>query len=127
MYLLDTHAVIWLLADDPRVPERVRSLFLEGTAPMFVSAASIWEMSIKASLGKLQLSRPLRELDAELVDQGIPVLGVESRHAVAVQHLPFHHRDPFDRVLAATAMVDSFALVSSDVVFDRYGVERLWD
>lgn len=127
MYLFDTHALLWAMVDDPRLGDQAKRLFDDGETPIVVSAASIWEIAIKVSLGKLSLSKRLEELvESDLPAQGIPVLGVEARHAIAVQRLPFHHRDPFDRVLAATAQVDRLTMVSRDPVFEHYGVPRIW-
>ncbi|MCB9663251.1 MAG: type II toxin-antitoxin system VapC family toxin [Alphaproteobacteria bacterium] len=127
MYLFDTHALLWALADDARLGPEAREVFLDDRAPVLVSAASIWEMSIKVGLGKLKLGRPLPRIVGQDLDAlGIPVLPVEARHALGVEALPPHHRDPFDRLLAATALVDQLVLVSSDPVFPAYGVRVTW-
>lgn len=127
MYLMDSHAILWALTDDPRFGSKARELFLDDEAPLLVSAASLWELALEISIGKLSLSRDLGDLaDRELAEQGIPVVPIEARHAIAVRGLPFHHRDPFDRLLVATALVDGLTIVSRDPVFDAYGVTRVW-
>jgi len=126
-FLLDTHAFLWAITDDPRLSETGSTVFLDRENQLLLSLASVWEMSIKASLGKLQLARPLRELISEqTVRLGVLLLPIELAHATAVQHLPFHHRDPFDRLLVAQARCEQLTLVSADQVLDRYDVARVW-
>ena len=127
MILLDTHALLWALGDDPRLGPAVRAWFDDDTVPMVVSTASVWEMAIKASIGKLTLGRPLPDVVRRVLPSlGIPTVGIEDRHVLAVEALPWHHRDPFDRVLAATALVEGWTLASADPIFDAYGVRRAW-
>jgi PIN domain nuclease of toxin-antitoxin system len=127
MYLLDTHTVLWALSEPDRLGPEARRIFLDERAPVFLSAASVWEMAIKLSLGKLHLDLPLTQLtEVEIPQQGIPVLPVEARHATAVARLPWHHRDPFDRLLIGTAQVDGLTLVSADPALDAYDVQRVW-
>lgn len=127
MYLLDTHTILWALAYDPRLGEGARSLWLDDTTPLVLSAASVWEMAIKVAIGKLTLARPLAELVARtLPDLGIAVLPINERHTLAVERLPWHHRDPFDRLLVATCLVDSPTHVTRDPVFDAYGIRTRW-
>ena len=94
---------------------------------MLVSVASAWEMSIKQSLGKLQLSLPVERLVADrLPAVGIGLLPIEMAHIGHLERLPLHHRDPFDRMLAAQALAEGLAIVSADEAFDAYGVARVW-
>lgn len=93
----------------------------------FLSVASIWEAAIKVSLGKLDLSISLDVVvDEGAVKNGIALLDVRREHAVAVQHLPFHHRDPFDRLLISQAMTERMDIVSADESLDAYPVHRIW-
>lgn len=126
-YLLDTHTFLWLADDDSRLDANVRVLFSDGDNELFLSAASVWEMAIKASLGKLTLGTPLARLVDGGVTRGIRLLAVTCEHAYEVEHLPFHHRDPFDRLLVAQASHDGMQLVSRDPAFDAYTVTRVWD
>jgi PIN domain nuclease of toxin-antitoxin system len=92
-----------------------------------LSIASVWEMAIKVSLGKLHMADPIEEvIDRGTRDAGIAILGISRAHAIRVASLPWHHRDPFDRMLAAQALEEQVALVARDAVFDGYGVRRLW-
>lgn len=92
-----------------------------------MSAGSLWEIAIKVSLGKLTLAEPFEQIiPRELMRNGFQVLGLNVAHAAAVAALPFHHRDPFDRLLIAQAQVESLQVVSADASFDMYAVRRLW-
>ncbi len=125
-FLVDTHAFLWLAVDDPRLSPRARSLFADPSHEFLLSAASIWEMAIKASIGKLTLSISLDHLVRGGAERGIRTLDVTAAHAFAVQHLPFHHRDPFDRLLVAQASVSGLQLISGDDQLDAYAVNRVW-
>ena len=103
--LLDTHALLWALDDHPRLGRRARELLLEPREEMLVSIASAWEMAIKQSLGKLRLSLPVGRMIAErLGPVGVTLLPISVAHIGRLETLPFHHRDPFDRMLAAQAL-----------------------
>ena len=122
--LLDTHAVLWLLAGDERLSRRARAAIDASQRPLTVSAVSLWEVAIKRSLGKLSapadLSRRLTALGQ------IELLPISPLHAEAVGELPWHHRDPFDRMLVAQARMEKLAIVSSDPAFAQYGVDVIW-
>jgi PIN domain nuclease of toxin-antitoxin system len=124
---LDSHALIWAVDDPLRLgPQAARELAAPAN-DLFLSAATIWEIAIKVSLRKLALSLPfgvwMRQAIAEL---GLAILPITVECADAQIALPSHHRDPFDRLLAAQAQTENVALVSADVVFDQYGVKRFW-
>lgn len=125
--LLDTHALLWFLADDAQLSRRARDLIEDAANEVFVSVASLWEMSIKISLGKLQLSQSFDTfIPEQLALNNIELLGITIAHTADILLLPFHHRDPFDRLLIAQSRVEQMALVSVDSAFDAYGVNRLW-
>lgn len=92
----------------------------------WLSAASVWELAVKSSLGRLILPAPVDEYIAEKVQQGLQVLSVEWTHAAAVERLPFHHRDPFDRLIVAQAQSERIRIVTKDRVFAKYGVQVVW-
>jgi PIN domain nuclease of toxin-antitoxin system len=125
-YLLDTHAFLWLAADDDRLPARSRKLFLDPRSECFLSMASVWELAIKASLKKLTLDTSLQQLIEGGIEQGIRLLAIREDHAYLVQTLPFHHRDPFDRLLVAQAIRENLRLISRDDELDAYPVDRVW-
>jgi PIN domain nuclease of toxin-antitoxin system len=125
--LIDTHAVIWYVDQDHLLSPLAHSAITDSANDIVVSAATIWEVAIKVGLGKLTLSQPYRLwMNQALADLGATVLPITVECADAQAALPAHHRDPFDRLLIAQAMVEGIALVSADSQFDIYGVHRLW-
>jgi PIN domain nuclease of toxin-antitoxin system len=125
--LLDTHTFLWFIEGDARLSARARRLIEDPGNEIYLSAASLWKMGIKASLGKLQLQRPFAMLiPQEIADNQIMLLDITCDHVVAITTLPFHHRDPFDRMLIAQSLVEQIPIVSADAVLDAYSVTRLW-
>jgi PIN domain nuclease of toxin-antitoxin system len=126
-YLLDTHTFIWLAVGDSRLSDEARACVAEPENQLLLSVASIWEMAIKKSQGRLELTVSLSDFVkdqlAALVTQ---LLDIRSEHALLVEGLPFHHRDPFDRLLVAQAIRENLIVVGADRSFDKYGVRRLW-
>jgi PIN domain nuclease of toxin-antitoxin system len=121
--LLDTHAALWWLAGDDRFGETAARQLTDAANQVLLSAAVVWEVSIKRSLGKLDAPA---DFAAVLLSVGTQPLPVTVEHATAVGELPWHHRDPFDRVLVAQATVERAVLVSGDEAFRRYGVPVVW-
>ena len=125
--LLDTHAFLWFIMGSPDLSAAARSLIEDPANGKFVSAASLWEIAIKLSVGKLTLSAPFDVLiPQQLSLNGFELLNIGVEHTAMVATLPFHHRDPFDRLLIAQAAVERMAVVSIDATFDAYSVTRLW-
>lgn len=125
--LLDTHVLLWALEDDVRLSRKARALLLDEGHTLLWSAASTWELAIKASLGRIRFATPLAEyLPHKLEAEGIVSLPITDPHAAAVESLPRHHHDPFDRLLIAQALVEELALLSADKVMKRYDVEVVW-
>jgi PIN domain nuclease of toxin-antitoxin system len=125
--LLDTHALIWFLEGDERLSGRARETIAQDDNEVLVSIVSLWEMSIKHSLGKLELGQPFADLiPKQLEANAFGVLGVELTHVIELGTLPYHHRDPFDRLMIAQARVEGLPVVSDDRAFDAYGVQRVW-
>jgi len=120
-YLADTHILLWALSDDRRLLERHKSVLLS-SAEVYFSAASIWEIAIKRSLGKLQAPQNLAGL---LVRAGFIALDLTPRHTEAVSDLPRHHSDPFDRLLIVQAMFEKMCLMTVDAQFSHYGVDLI--
>ena len=125
--LLDTHSFLWFIAGDLRLSERARRIVADLENEVLVSASSLWEIAIKVSIGKLELAQPYEELVPEQLErQRIGVLGIDLPHLAAVSKLPLHHRDPFDRLIAAQALVEALPIISVDKAFDLYSVQRVW-
>lgn len=125
--LLDTHTLLWFLAGDQRCSRPARAAIEDLDNKVFVSVASLWELAIKLSLRKLELAMPFDQFAAHHFEpDGFGLLPIELDELDWLTTLPLHHRDPFDRLLIAQALVRGMPLLSADAVFDRYGVERLW-
>jgi PIN domain nuclease of toxin-antitoxin system len=124
--LLDTHAFLWFAAGDRRLSRPARRAMEAPDAELHISAASVWEMAIKASLGRLTLSDPIDTYVAEKIQMGYRMVPVTWKEAAAVQQLPFHHRDPFDRIIIAQARAERWSIVTRDRVFREYGVKVIW-
>ncbi|MBA4158850.1 MAG: type II toxin-antitoxin system VapC family toxin [Gemmatimonadetes bacterium] len=125
--LLDTHAFLWFIDDDPRLSPTAAEQIGDPAARVLVSVVSLWEIVIKLGTGKLSLDRSPADLWPEsLAANHFEALPVTAEHVLAVAPLPLHHRDPFDRLLLAQAVAEGLQVVSADTVFDRYPVERIW-
>jgi PIN domain nuclease of toxin-antitoxin system len=125
-YLLDTHTLIWFLRSPQALPPRVRGLIEDETTTLAVSLATPWEMSIKTSIGKLDGEDILADFESIVARARFNVLFPTVAQTIASGRLPWFHRDPFDRLLVAQAMELGWSLLSKDVVFDAYGVRRIW-
>jgi PIN domain nuclease of toxin-antitoxin system len=124
--LLDTHTFLWFIDDSPRLSLKGKML-LEDDNELLLSVGSLWEMAIKASLGKLTVLMPYDAfIPQQLTLNDIEVLPITVEHLAVVSVLTFHHRDPFDRLLVAQSIVEQIPVVSVDPVFDTYSVQRLW-
>ena len=124
--LLDTHVLLWWIDDDPRLSGRSRSLISHADT-VLVSVASVWEIAIKAGLGKLEVRPNLRRyLLRQLARNEFELLPVLFEHAVAIRDLPLHHRDPFDRLLIAQSLTERLVLISHDARMKAYAIEVLW-
>jgi PIN domain nuclease of toxin-antitoxin system len=125
--LLDAHTLLWFVWDDPHLSPTAKALIEDPTNHKFVSVATCWEIAIKVGLKKLDLGEPAATfLPRELATNGFDLLGIELIHATSVEALPPHHKDPFDRLLVAQAMIEKLPVVSVDTQLDAYGITRLW-
>lgn len=122
-FLLDTQIFIWWDSEPEKLPTRLSALFEDPSLTFVLSIASVWEMQIKAQLGKLDLNRPLDEI---VVDQQrsnrLQLLPIELRHVLTLQQLPLYHKDPFDRLIIAQALAEQLTLLSVDAIFTQYPV-----
>jgi len=125
--LLDSHAMIWAVDDPSRLGPQAAKELANSMNDLFLSAGTIWEIAIKIGLKKLGLSLPFGDWMKQAVGElGLSVLPITVECADAQLALPSHHRDPFDRLLAAQSRTENVALVSADAIFDQYGVQRIW-
>ncbi|MFT7621293.1 MAG: PIN domain nuclease of toxin-antitoxin system [Myxococcota bacterium] len=126
-YLLDTHTFLWMRHTPQRLGPAVSAICADPDSKLSLSLVSAWEIAIKLSIGKLRLPQPLAQILADArTHRGIATLPIEEKHVLRVEHLPFHHRDPFDRLLAAQALEDGLIFLSADTTFDAYAVKRVW-
>lgn len=125
--LLDTHAFLWIIGDDPRLSPAARDIFLRPENEIALSVASVWEILVKTANGKFALPQPAGPfLRAEVRKNSVTVLPILLRHVLRIEQLPSHHRDPFDRIIVAQAIEEEIPLVSADSKFSAYPVELLW-
>ena len=121
-FLLDTHLLLWAAGDTKRLSAKARKLLNEPTSELFFSAASLWEIATKRGLDRDDFKVDARILRRRLLDNGYKELTISSEHAVATDSLPPIHKDPFDRILIAQAMVEGITLLTSDAVVAQYSV-----
>ncbi len=125
--LLDTHIFLWFVYGDAQLSARARALIEDPFNTCFLSIASIWETAIKVSTGKLELPQsPEVFVRAQQQALGFKLMPIELAHAARVAMLPFHHRDPFDRLLVAQSLTENMPLLSADAVRDAYSIVRSW-
>jgi PIN domain nuclease of toxin-antitoxin system len=125
--LLDTHVFLWLRNDPKQISDRVLTAYYDINNDIFLSIASIWEMQIKYQLGKLELKLPLSELiEEQVLNNGLQILPIETDHIFALADLPFHHKDPFDRIILIQSQLENLKLASADTVFSNYEVNLFW-
>lgn len=125
--LLDTHIMLWFIADDPKLSTAAKTALVDPAATRWLSPISLLEIAIKVQLKKLPLAAAFGSLfPSQLTLNQIQLIPLETRHIEPLTTLPLHHRDPFDRLIAATALVEGLTLVSADPAFDAYGLTRIW-
>jgi len=126
-YLFDTHTLLWTVTDDPQLSLKAKEIYLDAGNEILFSMASIWELAIKASLKKITFEKTLEKFIEEHVKgNNIDILKIELPHVLRVENLPFHHRDPFDRLLIAQSIENNLSLISNDSLFDKYNVKCIW-
>ena len=124
--LLDTHEFVWWAEEPHKLSRKIYDALHDKSNVLFLSIASIWEMQIKVQIGKMRLQNGLRRLViTQRRQNGLRILPVKPRHVYALQQLPFHHKDPFDRLIIAQAVVENFTLVSADPIVSAYAVNLL--
>jgi PIN domain nuclease of toxin-antitoxin system len=125
-YLVDTQSFIWFVEDDEKLPSHIRALMENVVNQLVISIASLWEMTIKMSLGKLVLSGDIETMIGKVINNGFTILPIEPEHLITLSTLDFIHRDPFDRIIISQSIRERIPLISSDDVFNQYPVEWVW-
>ncbi|HZH34852.1 MAG TPA: type II toxin-antitoxin system VapC family toxin [Pyrinomonadaceae bacterium] len=121
--LLDTHILIWFLEGNPKLSNERQQIITVAQNDVFVSIASLWEMAVKISLGKLTLCQPLADVVKQLAADNIETLPILPPHVLQVSTMPFHHRDPFDRIIIAQSDIENLPIMTDDQEFAAYGVK----
>jgi PIN domain nuclease of toxin-antitoxin system len=125
--LFDTHTLIWWFSDDPSLPQVVRGIIEDTDNTLLVSAVSAWELAIKYQSGKLRKAADLvSDFSSRIEREGFHLLPISAEHGIRAGLLPGPHKDPFDRMLIAQSQAENTPILSNEIVFDNYGVRRLW-
>ena len=125
-HIIDTHTFLWFVKGSAELPVPIRGLIVDPSNTTQISIASFWGIGIKAGTGKLPLTTSLLDLEAIAERQSIEILPITVQAISLTQQFPFHHKDPFDRIIAATTLTTGSILLSADTIFDAYGVPRTW-
>ena len=125
-YMLDTHTLIWFFEKNPRISSKAQSIIDDKNNIVHVSIASLWEIAIKVSLGKLDISLTTDQLFERIDEEDFLMVNIQASHIRNVQNLPHHHRDPFDRMIIAQADAEKCTIISIDNAFDAYSTPILW-
>lgn len=125
-YLIDTQILIWLFISPQKLPPKVLKILKNIENDIFVSNVSIWEIAIKTSIGKLNLPFELKNIVQEISEMSVLILDITSEHLIKVADLPFHHKDPFDRLLISQSLVENIPLISADDNFKQYDINLIW-
>lgn len=126
-YLLDTHTLLWFVSGDNQLPESSKEVIKNLNESCFLSAASLWEVTIKHQIKKLELGISLEELFEFVERNQIEIIPINSIHLLQLSQLPFYHNDPFDRLIIAQAISENLKLISKDSIFKKYPVNLVWD
>jgi len=125
--IVDTHTFIWFFRGDPKLSTTARQLIENMDNEVMLSIASVWEIAIKQSIGKLSFGLPFKAVIVEKLKQNqVEIIHVTLDHIETVATLPLHHRDPFDRLIIAQGIVENLPIISADAIFDAYPIQRVW-
>jgi PIN domain nuclease of toxin-antitoxin system len=124
--LLDTHTYIWFSENNPELSKKAKKMIENSDNTAYISIASLWEMAIKISIGKLVIKQNFKAVISDLANSGIEVLPISFEHVLKSSLFPFYHKDPFDRIIIAQSICEDMSLLSADVIFDQYCSKRVW-
>ena len=125
-FLIDTQILVWSLGLSDKLPNRINELISDKTNEIYASSVSIWEIAIKKSIGKLTFPFELTNIIPEINGMNINILDIRIEHFLKVSELPFHHKDPFDRLIISQGMVEKLPIISSDNYFKNYDIKIIW-
>jgi PIN domain nuclease of toxin-antitoxin system len=126
-YLIDTHTLIWFIEGDTKLSSYAKSIIEDIKLVIVISISSFWELAIKISLGKIKLKSPLTGVMSQTEKLDIKILNIKPEYIYEVEKLPFHHKDPFDRIIISTAIAENIPIISLDDNFDKYSsIKRIW-
>ncbi len=125
-YLLDTHSYIWYVEDDKQLSRNALNIIDNPDNELYLSIVSIWEITIKASLHKLNLKQSISNIYDELINLNIEILSLEKKNFEILYNLEFFHRDPFDRMIISQAITENLSIISKDIAFNNYKIEKIW-
>ena len=126
-YIIDTHVVLWIIDNNSQLSQKVKEIYLDENNEILLSMASIWEMAIKISLKKLEIPGTLSDfVKYHIIANNIRILDIRLSHIYRIENLPYHHRDPFDRLIISQSIDENIPIISSDFRFDKYEIDRIW-
>ncbi len=124
--LLDTNAFIWFSEDDRMLSRKAKYVLENSENILYISVVTFWELAIKKSIKKIEMSLSLNDLYKKTKEVGFRIQAIEFSHILLIETLPYYHKDPFDRLLIAQAIEENMVIVSSDIIIKRYGVKQIW-
>ncbi len=126
-YILDTHILLWIVDDNPKLSKNVKSIYLNPSNDMYISLASIWELVIKISLQKLIIDDSITNfITTHIKGNNITILDITLKHIIGLENLPYYHRDPFDRLIISQSILEKIPIIGNDKSFDKYPIKRVW-
>ncbi len=129
-YLIDTHIFLWFTSGSSELSQKTKEIILDKNNEILISIASLWEISIKTAMGKLEIRGDYEKVIDDVTGNAMDILPINFAHTVAQNKLPFYHRDPFDRIIIAQAITEKLNLISKDETFDLYlsdkPIKRIW-
>jgi len=126
-YILDTHILLWIVDDNPKLSKNVKSIYLNPSNDMYISLASIWELVIKISLQKLIIEDTIENfIKTHIKGNNITILDITLNHIIGLENLPYYHRDPFNRLIISQSILEKIPIISNDKSFDKYPIKRVW-
>ena len=125
-YLLDTHAIIWLIDESSKMPQKIKDIIINSENQIFISSVSLWEIALKVNLNKLNLNMGLNKLLSSIKRSEITVIQIEDTYLQILSSLPFIHKDPFDRLIIASAITEDLTIITTDENIKKYNVSWIW-